>query len=116
MNYSRWLYVKRPENDLTPDCYQRVDQTLETTLARNEVLLQARYWSVDPYMRIQQSAGDTWEEPFPLNTVQGGGVVARVMDVAADVTALAVGDWVGLLHGLADSCSHVRDRMPPTRS
>ena len=94
MNHSKWLYVRRPETDLTPDCYRRVDEPLDTHLSRNEVLLEAQYWSVDPYMRIQQSAGDTWEKPFPLNTVQGGAVVARVLEVAPDVTDLETGDWV----------------------
>ena len=43
-------------------------------------------------MRIQQSANNTWEEPHPLGTVQGGGAVGEV--VASKAPAVAVGAQV----------------------
>lgn len=52
----------------------------------DEVLIRVLYWSVDPYMRIQQSGKDTWEEPHPLNVVQGGGTVGEVVKCGAGVT------------------------------
>ncbi|MDP2436025.1 MAG: hypothetical protein Q8P67_09800 [archaeon] len=38
-----------------------------------------RYCSVDPYMRIQQAASKTWEDPHPTGQVQGSGTVLRVV-------------------------------------
>jgi NADPH-dependent curcumin reductase CurA len=55
------------------------------------VLIAARYISVDPYMRIEQSKLDTWEAPHPLGAVQGSAVVGQVVQSNAD--ELAVGDW-----------------------
>jgi hypothetical protein len=45
-----------------------------------QVLLHGRYYSVDPYMRIQQSAMNSWAPPHPLNEVQGGGVLGEVIE------------------------------------
>lgn len=66
-------------------------------LQPGELLYRAEYLSVDPYMRIQQASSDTWEKPHALDSVQGGGVVGRVVAVAADGSCdgkVAVGDAV----------------------
>ena len=66
-------------------------------LSAGEVLVEAKYISVDPYMRINQSLKPTYNaEPHPLNAVQNAGVVGRI--IASQTSVLAVGDWVeGLL-------------------
>lgn len=93
---SQWIYAKRPKGDLTTDCYEKRAISIEETVADDEVLVEGEFWSVDPYMRIQQSAGHTWEAPHPLNTVQGGAVVGRVVEAGAGANAagLVRGDWV----------------------
>jgi len=57
---------------------------LSTDLAHHEVLIEGKFYSVDPYMRIQQSSKDSWEAPHPLETVQGGGVVGIVIKSKSD--------------------------------
>ena len=62
-------------------------------LSAGEVLVEAKYISVDPYMRINQSLKPTYNaEPHPLNSVQNAGVVGRVL--VSKAAALVAGDWV----------------------
>jgi len=62
-------------------------------LSAGEVLVEAKYISVDPYMRINQSLKPTYNaEPHPLNAVQNAGVVGRVL--VSKAATLVAGDWV----------------------
>lgn len=95
----QWIYQQRPETEVTADHYQLTSTSLDPELKPGEVLLKALYFSVDPYMRIQQSAKDTWEEPFPLGSVQGGDTVAEVIAVNDPEGNLRVGDLVTAYNG-----------------
>lgn len=89
----QWIYRQQPTGQITADHYALVEQPLATELNDGEVLIIARYFSVDPYMRIGQSSKPTYDpDPHPLNTVQQGGVVAQVL--ASRAPGLAEGDWV----------------------
>lgn len=89
----QWIYTRRPEHTVGDEHYVLHTQPLDTTLAAGEVLIAARYASVDPYMRIGQSAKSTYDpQPHPLGVVQQGGVVAQVL--ASHSAAFAPGDWV----------------------
>lgn len=90
----QWIYASRPEGGVSSANY-RLEET-EQALApvRGEVAVEGAYWSVDPYMRIQQSARNTWEAPHPVGQVQGGAAVARVIAAGEGVSGLAPGDWV----------------------
>jgi NADPH-dependent curcumin reductase CurA len=93
LNNRQWLYRRHPEGLVGPEHYELVTTPLGTALSAGEVLVQARYWSVDPYMRINQSLKPTYNElPHALDTVQTAGVVGRVL--ASSVPALVEGDWV----------------------
>ncbi len=94
----RWIYCKRPQAAVGREHYRLEDDT-PASPARNEVLLHAEVFSVDPYMRIQQAVRNTYDLPHPLNTVQMGGVVGRVLEVGAGVTHLKAGDWVSTYSG-----------------
>ncbi len=61
----RWMYVKGPVAEVGPEHYQLVEEPIPSSLADNEVLLANRFISVDPYMRVQQSANNSWEAPIP---------------------------------------------------
>ncbi len=87
----QWLYRRVPEGLVSGDHYERVVSPLSTRLARGEVLLAARYVSVDPYMRINQARGATWMNPHPLDTVQSAAVVAQVL--ASSASGWQPGDW-----------------------
>lgn len=91
MNNRLWVYKKRPLTTVGPEHYELKSELLPTELANNEVLLEAKYISVDPYMRIQQSNKHNWEEPFPLNKVQLASVVGQV--VASKSPLFKQGDW-----------------------
>lgn len=89
----QWIYVKRPEGEVTEEHYKLV-KTPVPQLGEGEVLLKALFITVDPYMRIQQAATNTWEAPHPLNKVQGAGAVGEVL-VSNDTTGrLKKGDVV----------------------
>ena len=91
--HRQWIYRQRPEATVGSEHYELREQPLEMTLGAGEVLIEARYFSVDPYMRIGQSGKPTYDaEPHPLGEVQQGGVVAQVL--ASLDTAFAPGDWV----------------------
>ncbi len=90
----KWIYAQQPDGEITPEHYNfsEADEVLEPV--RGEVLVEGKFWSVDPYMRIQQSKGETWERPHPLGEVQGSAVVGQITAVGEGVTELAIGDWV----------------------
>ncbi len=93
ITHKQWIYRSRPEQTVGSEHYQLREQTLDTTLGAGEVLIEARYFSVDPYMRIGQSAKSTYDpDPHPLGVVQQGGVVAQVL--ASSAPGFAPGDWV----------------------
>ena len=88
----QWRYTRMPDGLVGPEHYTLVEAPLDPDLAEGEALVEAAFWSVDPYMRIQQSRTPTYTLPHPLDAVQAGAVVGRV--VASRTAALAPGDWV----------------------
>lgn len=91
--HRQWIYARQPAATVGSEHYTLREQTLDTTLSMGEVLIEARYFSVDPYMRIGQSGKPTYDPlPHPIGTVQQGGVVAQV--VASLAAGFAPGDWV----------------------
>ncbi|HYD80927.1 MAG TPA: NADP-dependent oxidoreductase [Paucimonas sp.] len=91
--HRQWIYRRQPAGLVGPEHYELVAQPLNTELAVGEVLVQARYISVDPYMRIYQSRKPTFNpEPHPLDTVQTAGAVGQV--VASRAAGIEAGDWV----------------------
>ncbi|MEW7292938.1 NADP-dependent oxidoreductase [Aquimarina sp. 2304DJ70-9] len=91
----QWIYTKRPEKLVDNSHYTLKETTIDTSqLKPGQALIKSEYFSIDPYMRIQQSGKDTWEEPHPLNTVQGGAVVGKIMAINDLHSTLEIGDWV----------------------
>jgi len=75
----QWIYTQRPLGRVSEQHYQLKSHRYAPQLANNEVLIETTLVSVDPYMRIQQSEKPTWEQPHPLNTVQGAATVSKVL-------------------------------------
>jgi NADPH-dependent curcumin reductase CurA len=89
----QWRYTRVPDGLVGPEHYTCVEVPLDVHLAEGEALIEAAFWSVDPYMRINQSRRPTWNaEPHPLDAVQAAAVVGRVL--ASRDPGLAAGDWV----------------------
>ena len=94
----QWIYSRQPGGIVGSEHYDCIEQPLDTTLSQDEILVEAKYFSVDPYMRIGQSTQATYDPlPHPLGTVQQGGVVARV--IASRSAAFQPGDWVRTYSG-----------------
>ncbi|TDT40561.1 hypothetical protein CLV90_3410 [Maribacter spongiicola] len=66
-------------------------------MKKGEIVVKAKYISVDPYMRIQQSALNSWEVPHPLGVVQGSGMAGEI--IASNSDTLKIGDWVNCYTG-----------------
>lgn len=93
LNNKQWIYRRQPDAVVGSEHYELVEQPMDTALSQDEILIEARYFSVDPYMRIGQSAKPTYDPvPHPLGTVQQGGVVGRVLDSRSPL--YQAGDWV----------------------
>lgn len=89
---AQWIYSRRPEGRVGAEHYERRTTVFDPAVAANEVAIAVRYISVDPYMRIQQAARDTYDVPHPLGIVQRAGTVGQVVTSAS--TRFAPGDWV----------------------
>jgi NADPH-dependent curcumin reductase CurA len=91
--HRQWIYRRRPDATVGHEHYALREEALDHAIGAGEVLIAARWFSVDPYMRIGQSGKPTYDaEPHPLNVVQQGGVVAQVL--ASNADGFAPGDWV----------------------
>jgi NADPH-dependent curcumin reductase CurA len=95
----KWIYHQRPAGEVGPANYRLVEGPLEQTLAAGDLLVRARYISVDPYMRIGQSAQRTWDDPHPIGEVQGAGVVGQVEESRDPSGTFRPGDWVSCYTG-----------------
>lgn len=91
--HRQWIYHQAPATIVGSEHYVIREHPLDMTLTTGEVLIESRYFSVDPYMRIGQSRKPTYDaQPHPLGVVQRGGVVAQVVASLAD--GFIPGDWV----------------------
>ena len=89
----QWIYRRRPDATVGSEHYDLQETPIDSTPGAGEVLIEARYFSVDPYMRIGQSGKPTYDaEPHPLDVVQQGAVVAQVL--ASNADRFQPGDWV----------------------
>lgn len=102
--HQKWIYRQHPSGIVGPEHYELVSSPLVQDLSDGEILVKAKYLSVDPYMRINQSLKPTYNaEPHPLNVVQNAGVVGQI--IASRAEHLATGDWV---EGMLGWQSHAR--------
>jgi NADPH-dependent curcumin reductase CurA len=73
------ILASRPAGMPSVDNFKIVDAEMPRP-ADGEVLLKTLYLSVDPYMRGRMNEGKSYVEPFELNEVITGGVVAEVVE------------------------------------
>lgn len=98
LNNKQWIYSKRPSGQVGEENYTlKIEEINTSNLKEGEVLVKAKYISVDPYMRIQQSKLNTWEDPHPLGVVQGSGMAGEIIE--SNSNTLKVGDWVNCYTG-----------------
>ncbi len=74
----------------------KIISEIQEEIKEGEVLLKAKYLSVDPYLRGRMSDAKSYIEPFELNNAMSSGMVVEVIESRND--AFAQGDFVtGLL-------------------
>ncbi|TXD49240.1 NADP-dependent oxidoreductase [Polaribacter sp. IC073] len=74
----------RPEGKPTVSNFQFITEDTTLTINKGEVLLEATYVSVDPYLRGRMSAAKSYIPSFELNKPIQSGVVAKVIESKND--------------------------------
>ena len=91
------LLNNRPVGKPTVSNFEFVTEDSELNISEGEVLLEAAYVSVDPYLRGRMSDAKSYVPPFQLNQPVHSGVVAKV--VASKNDNFTIGDYVsGMLN------------------
>lgn len=87
----------RPEGKPTLSNFEFVEEDKTSTITEGEILLEAAYVSVDPYLRGRMSDAKSYIPPFKLNEPIHSGVVAKVLESKNE--KFQVGDYVsGMLN------------------
>ena len=90
------LLNNRPEGKPTASNFEFKTENTEIEINKGEVLLEAAYVSVDPYLRGRMSDAKSYVPPFQLNEPVQSGVIAKVIGSKND--NFKEGDFVsGLL-------------------
>ena len=90
------LLNNRPQGKPTVSNFEFVSDDNELQVSEGEILLEAAYVSVDPYLRGRMSDAKSYVPPFELNKPVQSGVVAKV--ITSKNKNFAEGDYVsGLL-------------------
>lgn len=90
------LLNNRPEGKPTVSNFEFVTKDTTLTISEGEILLEAVYVSVDPYLRGRMSDAKSYVPPFELNQPVQSGVIAKV--IASKNSNFTEGDFVsGLL-------------------
>ena len=91
------LLKNRPKGVPTISNFETVTEDKELTISQGEILLEAAYVSVDPYLRGRMSDAKSYVPPFQLNEPIHSGVVAKV--IASKNEKFSKGDYVsGMLN------------------
>ncbi|MCG1037696.1 NADP-dependent oxidoreductase [Polaribacter sargassicola] len=91
------LLNNRPQGKPTTSNFKVVKEDKILSINKGEILLEAAYVSVDPYLRGRMSDAKSYVPPFELNKPVQSGVVAKV--IVSNNEKFAEGDYVsGLLN------------------
>ncbi|APY12868.1 NADP-dependent oxidoreductase [Seonamhaeicola sp. S2-3] len=99
------LLNNRPKGKPIVSNFEFVTEDSELTISKGEILLEAAYVSVDPYLRGRMSDAKSYIPPFELNQPIQSGVVAKV--VASKNEKFNTGDYVsGMLNWATQQISN----------
>ena len=90
-NNTRFLLAKRPVGMPGDECWELSHQQI-TTLEKNEILIEARYLSIDPYMRGRMNEGVSYAAPAKLGEPMTGETAGVVVESNSNL--YKVGDRV----------------------
>ena len=93
MNYlnTQYLLDKRPSGMPEDDCW-KLHQEAVTSLEKNEILIEAKYLSIDPYMRGRMNEGASYAAPTKIGETMAGETVGIVVESKSNI--FKVGDKV----------------------
>lgn len=92
----RWVLAKRPIGEPTDDCFD-LQEVPVAELAAGEVLVEAHYLSLDPYMRGRMRDGKSYAEPLKIGEMITGESAGVVIESNSDLWS--VGDTVTVHQG-----------------
>ncbi|MDA8854150.1 NADP-dependent oxidoreductase [Gammaproteobacteria bacterium] len=93
MNYlnTQYLLNKRPSGMPEDDCW-KLHQEAITSLEQNEILIEVKYLSIDPYMRGRMNEGASYAAPTKIGEPMAGETVGVVVESNSNI--FKVGDKV----------------------
>ncbi len=103
----RWVLAKRPVGEPSDDCFE-LQERPAPSLSDGEVLVEAHYLSLDPYMRGRMREGKSYAEPLEIGQVitgESAGVIVESKSErwAVGDTVTAHGGWQSLIKMPGDS-------------
>ena len=90
-NNIQLLLSKRPEGMPSDDCWELNQETI-SSLDKNEILIEVKYLSIDPYMRGRMNEGVSYATPAKLGQPMTGETVGVVIESRSNL--FNVGDKV----------------------
>ena len=88
---TQWLLDKRPEGMPEDSCWKMNKESI-TTLETNEILIQVKYLSIDPYMRGRMNEGASYAAAAKIGEAMTGETVGEVVESNSNL--FKVGDKV----------------------
>jgi len=90
-NNIQFLLSKRPKGMPSDDCWELNQETI-SSLDKNEILIEVKYLSIDPYMRGRMNEGVSYATPAKLGQPMTGETVGVVIESRSNL--FNVGDKV----------------------
>jgi hypothetical protein len=88
---TQWLLDKRPEGMPEDSCWKMNKESI-TSLEKNEILIQVKYLSIDPYMRGRMNEGASYAAAAKIGEAMTGETVGEVVESNSNL--FKVGDRV----------------------
>ena len=88
---TQWLLDKRPEGMPEDSCW-KINKESITSLEANEILIQVKYLSIDPYMRGRMNEGASYAAAAKIGEAMTGETVGEVVESNSNL--FKVGDRV----------------------
>ena len=88
---TQWLLDKRPEGMPEDSCWKMNEESI-TSIEANEILIQVKYLSIDPYMRGRMNEGASYAAAAKIGEAMTGETVGEVVESNSNL--FKVGDRV----------------------
>ena len=88
---TQWLLDKRPEGMPKDECWKMHHQTINS-LGKNEILIEVKYLSIEPYMRGKMNDSSSYASPAKIGEPMTGETVGVVVESNSEL--FQVGDNV----------------------